>query len=80
MFKVQIYAKVRQAYNIEDKSQRHISREFGLNRRTVQKMLEHSTPPGYERRKGIVSPKLDPHKGTVKLTRNRQKTVVFSKL
>ena len=62
MYKVQTYLKVRQAYNVEAKSKRQISRELGVNRRTIEKMLENSSPPGYERHKAIISPIIDPHK------------------
>ncbi len=62
MYKVQTYAFARQAYYVEGKSQRQIAKKLGVNRRTVQKMLKHATPPGYERAKEIAQPKLDPHK------------------
>ena len=65
MYKVQTYLKVRQAYNIEGKSQRQIAREMGLNRRSIQKMLKNSAPPGYCRQKEAPSPKLDPHKSWI---------------
>jgi len=36
------------------------ARLFGVNRKTVSKMLEHSVPPGYRRKCPPVRPKLDP--------------------
>jgi transposase len=36
------------------------ARLFGINRKTVSKMLEHSVPPGYRRKGPPVRPKLDP--------------------
>ncbi len=36
------------------------SRVFGLDRKTVRKMLRFSVPPGYQRRKPVRRPKLDP--------------------
>ncbi|WHZ37727.1 hypothetical protein [Sagittula sp. MA-2] len=33
---------------------------FGIDRKTVAKILEHSVPPGYRRSKPPVRPKLDP--------------------
>jgi transposase len=36
------------------------ARLFGVNRKTVSKMLEHSVPPGYRRKGPPVRPKLDP--------------------
>jgi len=58
---VQTYAKVRQAHFREGKSQRELSIEYGLNRRTVQKMLKQSIPPGYQRQKEVVRFKLAEH-------------------
>src|SRR3974377_1717527 len=37
---------------------RHASREFGLARKTIRKMLAYSVPPGYERKKPVKRPKL----------------------
>lgn len=65
MYRVATYAQVRQAYFIDNKSQRQISRELGLNRRTVKKMIEESIPPGYQRKKVICHPRLDPHKAWI---------------
>jgi len=62
MYKVVMYLKVRQCCLLDNKSQRQVSKEFGLNRRTVSKMLKISTPPGYRRKSCSTQPKLDPHK------------------
>ena len=35
-------------------------RRFGIDRKTVAKMLEHAVPPGYRRTGPPVRPKLDP--------------------
>lgn len=59
---METYAVVRQAYYVEGKSIRQIALEVGLNRRTVQKMVETSSPPGYVRKLSPLQPKLDPHK------------------
>lgn len=58
MYNVQLYEKVRRANIIEGKSQRKIAKELGINRRSIQKMLVHSTPPGYERIVPPPKPKL----------------------
>lgn len=65
MYRVDIYLKVRQACLLEGKSQRQVSREFGLNRRTVSKMVENSLPPGYRRQGEIKRPKLEAHKSFI---------------
>ena len=62
MYKVETYAVARLAHHIEGKSIRQIALEMGLNRRTVQKMTETSSPPGYVGRGSPLQPKLDPHK------------------
>ena len=38
--------RVRRAVMVEGKSIREVSREFGLHRDTVRKMLAYSVPPG----------------------------------
>jgi transposase len=57
---VELYAKVRHAVRIEGLSQRAAGRRFGIDPRTVDKMLEFSVPPGYRRAKPPVKPKLGP--------------------
>lgn len=61
MYIMEVYAKVRHAYYNEKKSQRAISKEFGLNRRSVRKMVENSIPPGYELLQARNCPKLGQH-------------------
>ncbi len=65
VYKVQTYAFARHAYYNEGKSQRQIAKKLGVNRRTVQKMLKHAAPPGYERTKPIPKPKLADHKAWI---------------
>jgi DNA-binding transcriptional regulator LsrR (DeoR family) len=47
MMTLELYARVRRAVLVEGMSQRAAAREFGLARKTVNKMLEFSAPPGY---------------------------------
>ena len=47
MYRVDVYLRVRRAVMVEGKSIREVSREFGLHRDTVRKMLAYSVPPGY---------------------------------
>jgi transposase len=42
-----------------------VAREFGLARKTVNKMLCYSVPPGYQRTKPIHRPKLGPWLGVI---------------
>src|SRR5262249_12415944 len=59
MKQVELYAKVRYAVRIEGLSERAAARRFGIDPRTVSKMLAFSVPPGYRRTKPPVRPRLD---------------------
>jgi len=65
MKRVDLYAKVRHAVRIEGLSERAAARRFGIDPRTVSKMLKFSVPPGYRRSKPPVRPKLDPFIGVI---------------
>jgi len=65
MKQVELYAQVRYAVQIEGLSQREAARRFGIDPRTVAKMMQFSVPPGYRRSKPPVRPKLDPFIGTI---------------
>ncbi len=56
---VELYARVRYSVRIEGLSERAAARRFGLDPRTVNKMMKFSVPPGYVRKKPPVKPKLD---------------------
>jgi transposase len=57
---VELYAQVRYAVQIEGVSRREAARRYGIDPRTVAKMLAFSVPPGYRRSRPPVRPKLDP--------------------
>jgi len=57
---VDLYLKVRHAVRIEGLSKRAAARRFGIDLRTVNKMMKFSVPPGYMRKKPPRKPKLDP--------------------
>jgi transposase len=59
MFDVDDYLKVRFAVQIERLSERAAARRFGIDPRTVAKMMAFSVPRGYVRTKPPVRPKLD---------------------
>ena len=65
MYKVDVYLRVRRAVMVEGVSIREASREFGLHRDTVRKMLAHSVPPGYRRQISPRRPKLEPYTGVI---------------
>ena len=66
MYRVEMYARVRRACCVEGMSTREASRVFGLDRKTVRKMLSFSVPPGYRRGKPPRRrPKLDAFTGII---------------
>ena len=62
---VELYGRVRHAVLVGGMSRREAARVFGINRRTVEKMLTFSIPPGYRRDKEIRRPKLDGFTGII---------------
>src|SRR5258708_23615637 len=62
---VEVYARVRHAVLIEGISERAAADRFGINDRTVSKMLKFSVPPGYVRTKAPFRPKLDEFTGVI---------------
>ena len=53
------------AVYVEGLSRREAARQFGIDPRTVAKMLAFSVPPGYRRSRPPVRPKLDPLIGVI---------------
>jgi hypothetical protein len=81
---VELYARVRHAVLIEGISKRAAADRFGINARTVSKMLKFSVPPGYVRRMPPFRPKLDEFTGVIdgilatdKDRPNKQRAVFF---
>jgi transposase len=62
---VELYGQVRYAVRIEGISRREAGRRFGIDPRTVAKMLAFSVPPGYRRSHPPVRPKLDAFVGVI---------------
>ena len=65
MKRVELYGRVRYAVKILGMSHREAARVFGVDRRTVDKMLSFAAPPGYRRKKAPARPKLDPFVGII---------------
>ena len=65
MKRVELYARVRHAVMIDGLSPREAARRFGIDPRTVRKMLSYSVPPGYVRTRPPVRPKLDSFIGII---------------
>ena len=62
---VELYGRVRHAVQIEGLSHREAARRFGIDPRTVAKMMRFSVPPGYRRSKPVLRPKLEPFIGVI---------------
>ena len=65
MKQLELYGRVRYAVKIQGMSRREAARLFGIDRRTVDKMLAFAAPPGYRRKKVPSRPKLDPFVGII---------------
>ena len=53
MYKVEVYARVRRAVQVDGMSIRQAAREFGLSRKSIRNMLQFSLPPGCARKKPL---------------------------
>src|SRR4051794_41679873 len=62
---VELYRRVRYAVRIEGISRRDAARRFGIDPRTVAKMMGFSVPPGYRRNHPPARPKLDAFVGII---------------
>ena len=62
---VDLYGRVRYAVVVEGLSRREAARRFGIDPRTVAKMLSFSVPPGYRRSRPPARPRLDPFVGII---------------
>src|SRR5256885_7215668 len=62
---LELYAQVRYAVHFESASRREAPRRYGIDPRTVAKMLAFSVPPGYRRSRPPARPKLDPFTGII---------------
>ena len=65
VYKVEVYARVRRAIQVDGMSQREAARQFGLARKTIRKMMGFSIPPGYQRKKPVAKPMLGPWLGLI---------------
>lgn len=59
------WLKIRQKVLNEGVSKRQILKETGLHWQTLEKILRHSSPPGYRRRQPALKPKIGPWLGRI---------------
>ena len=60
MYSVELYGRVRLACHVQGMGKSEAARHFGIDRKTVAKILKHAVPPGYRRQNPPARPKLDP--------------------
>jgi transposase len=65
MKQVELYGRVRHSVLIDGMSRREAARIYGIDTRTVAKMLVFTVPPGYRRKKVPARPKLDAFTGII---------------
>ena len=65
MYSVDLYSRVRRACHVDGMSNSAAARLFGIDRKTVAKILKHAVPPGYQRTGAPVVPNLDPFTGII---------------
>ena len=58
---MQVYELARRSVLVQGKSVSEVSRDLGLNWRTVKKMTQEPVPPGYRREAARVKPMLGPY-------------------
>lgn len=75
MKRVDLYGRVRHSVLIEGMSRREASRVFGIDRRTIDKMLRFSVPPGYRCKQPVKRPKLDAFVGIIDAILEADKTI-----
>ena len=80
MKNVDLYGRVRHAVLIDGMSSREAARVFGVDPRTIAKMLAFSFPPGYRRSQPVRRPKLDAFTGIIDQTLEADKLVRVSVL
>ena len=72
---VDLYGRVRHSVLIDGMSRLEAARVYGIDPRTVAKMLVYSIPPGYRRSQPVKRPKLDPFIGVIDAILEADKTV-----
>jgi len=76
MYTVELYGRVRRACHVDGMSARAAAQHFGIDRKTVSKILKHSVPPGYRRERAPSRPKLDPFIGVINQILEDDKRVI----
>ena len=76
MYSVDLYARVRRACHVDGLSKSAAGRLFGIDRKTVAKMLTHSVPLGYQRTAAPIRPKLDGFTAIIDQTLEDDKRVI----
>lgn len=73
-----LYSRVRRACHVEGMSKCAATRQFGIDRKTIAKILVHAVPAGYRRTSPPVLPKLDPYVSIIDHIREEDKSARFA--
>ena len=60
------WLRIRQQVLVDGVSRREIIRQTGMHWQTLQKILTHSSPQGYQRTKPVEKPKIGPFLDRIK--------------
>lgn len=60
------WIEIRQRILRDGVSKRQILRETGMHWETLQKILQHSRPPGYQRKEPVKQPKIGPYRDRIR--------------
>ena len=74
MYSVEMYQRVRRACHVDGMSVREATRQFGLHRGTIRKILGFAIPPGYRRTNPMRRPKLEGFTGFIDAILQNDKT------
>ena len=62
---MELWTKIRRQVLVDGVSKREILRDTGMHWKTLEKILGHSKPPGYQRRKPRPEPKIGPFRDRI---------------
>jgi hypothetical protein len=60
------WAEIRHRVLVKGESKRKVLRDTGVHHTTLEKMLEHSGPPGYRREAAYSRPKIGPYEDRIR--------------
>jgi len=71
---MQQWTEIRRLVLTKQKSKRAICQEYHLHWKTLEKILNHAEPPGYQQRQPRAKPRLDPYLPVIAAILEQDKT------